>query len=692
MKANFKVFVSMSLLFLIIFVGCQQTSPATNPTTPSPTEPTEPAEPTEPVDPINPDDPAPPDPTTPPNNEGAPQAPTGFLAVGADQKLELSWNKNSETDISSYIIHWDVTKTDNFANQLLVPGSENTAEITGLENGKTYFLAISAKDTEGLESEKSGGQGEAPVAPDLTAPSILSFSPSGTEVDTQADIIIRFSEAMDIASLDLNITPDRNLDTLSWSADNTTLTLDPGFKRSTIYSFSIEASDLAGNTLVGDKTFLFTIEAAPEPPTVITTSPVNKSKDIDVRSKISITFSKSMNRESVEETLSFDPEIKCEYSWSSEDKLVTCTPSEELKGETEYRIIMIDEFQDTEGNNLEDFEEDLSFITAATPDTTQPRILSFTPESAAIGVKRYQSGSVPTSISFSFSEAMNKADTQAAFRIIQPNSTPGTFSWNAAGTVMSFTPNEAFEYGESIIWTLSSVAKDLAGNSLVPFDASISNYNFRIVRRATVELPAIPIEDGHVAQDSSVVRFSSAIRVGWNKTEDLTYRGFLSFDLTALPDTITNIQSASLYLRQRSNTANAAYSSLFSDAIAGVYFQHVNHGSLSADDFYEDPLDTNCSAITNNFLDEFFCNATNDEVNIISSDAQGQWKNASVLYYLRDDYLNRGDRNNRSQYKLRFLKDRGSDLGNGFTYYTEFVSANSTSPYKPYIEVTYEYP
>lgn len=631
-----------------------------------------------------------------PNDTTAPAVPSGLLVLGGDQKLEVFWEANEETDLASYILSWTEVDTSS-GKSITVDKTENSTEITNLENDKTYSVVISAKDAAGNESEKSEAQLATTFTPDTTAPTILSFSPTGTKVDRNADIVITFSEPIDIGSLVLSISPDRNLDLQNWSADKTILILDPGFARSTLYTLSIEASDPTGNPLAGSKQFSFTTEAPPELPRIIATSPENGTKEIDVRSNISVTFSKPMNRESVEESIIFEPLFKCTFSWSSGDQLLTCDPNDDLLGQTEYTIIIPETAEDQEGNALTETEP-ISFQTGLSPDTTAPRIVSISPEDGAIGIRRYlEGGNQITPITISFSEAMNKADTQAAFDIHDTSIPLGQFSWNAAGTQMTFTPSSPFAHGRIVLWAISNVAKDLAGNNLISQSSLPTNpYNFRISRQKTVQLPVIAAEDGYVAQDSSLSRFSPVIKVGWNQDEALTYRGFLSFDLSDLPTDILKIQSATLYLRQKDVAYGYAYGSLYSDAIQGIYFQHIDFGtSLSAGAFYEDPINLDCDAITDNFLDKFFCESGSDATHVISSDDEAEWKSSSVLYQLRDDYLNRTERNNRSQYKLRFLKDTGSDVNAQFVYYTEFISGNGTvlnSPYKPYIDVTYEYP
>jgi serine protease AprX len=101
---------------------------------------------------------------------------------------------------------------------------------------------------------------------------------------------------------------------------------------------------------------------------------------------------------------------------------------------------------------------------APPPDTTPPSVTSLSPADGAASVV------TSTSISVSFSEAMNTSATQGAFSLVNVGGTSlisGTFSWS--GNTMTFTPSLLLlggtQYSAKVAGG-SGGAKDTAGNAL----------------------------------------------------------------------------------------------------------------------------------------------------------------------------------------------------------------------------------
>jgi len=91
-------------------------------------------------------------------------------------------------------------------------------------------------------------------------------------------------------------------------------------------------------------------------------------------------------------------------------------------------------------------------------DTTPPQVVSVSPTDGA-------TASLSTNIVVEFSEPMNQSATQSAFSITPDVN--GSFSWNAAGDTMTFTPDSNLSNNTIYRPTIdSSLAKDLAGNLL----------------------------------------------------------------------------------------------------------------------------------------------------------------------------------------------------------------------------------
>ena len=84
-----------------------------------------------------------------------PAIPRGVRTITGDEQVIVEWYPNAEFDLAGYRV-WRGTDGVNF-NDLLVEVSENTTHYadTDVQNGRTYYYAVSAYDTEGNESELS---------------------------------------------------------------------------------------------------------------------------------------------------------------------------------------------------------------------------------------------------------------------------------------------------------------------------------------------------------------------------------------------------------------------------------------------------------------------------------------------------------------------------------------------------------
>jgi hypothetical protein len=89
-------------------------------------------------------------------------------------------------------------------------------------------------------------------------------------------------------------------------------------------------------------------------------------------------------------------------------------------------------------------------------DTTPPTITAVLPEDGATDVP------VSTTISATFSEAMNKTSTEAAYSLTPTVS--GAFTWD--GNTMTFTPDAYLAFSTEYTVTIAATATDLAGNGL----------------------------------------------------------------------------------------------------------------------------------------------------------------------------------------------------------------------------------
>jgi PGF-CTERM protein len=95
-------------------------------------------------------------------------------------------------------------------------------------------------------------------------------------------------------------------------------------------------------------------------------------------------------------------------------------------------------------------------IPLAINDIIAPTVTSVSPADQATNV------AIGTTISATFSEAMDHASVEAAFSV---DGVTGTFTW--AGNTVTFTPAAALAYETMYTCTISTDATDAAGNNLV---------------------------------------------------------------------------------------------------------------------------------------------------------------------------------------------------------------------------------
>lgn len=90
----------------------------------------------------------------------------------AEQSVTLAWDQNPETDIGGYIVYYGVSSR-NYTNAVNV-GNVTTNTVASLVDGVTYFFAVTAYNTNGLESDFSD---EVSYARPGTWPAVFTLAP-----------------------------------------------------------------------------------------------------------------------------------------------------------------------------------------------------------------------------------------------------------------------------------------------------------------------------------------------------------------------------------------------------------------------------------------------------------------------------------------------------------------------------------
>jgi hypothetical protein len=292
-----------------------------------------------------------------------------------------------------------------------------------------------------------------------------------------------------------------------------------------------------------------------------------------------------------------------------------------------------------------------------TPVNEAPFVVSINPEDGANGIE------IDANIVVTFSEAMDKASAQAAFNLSTGNC--GAFSWNGDATVMTFDPCGDMAYGVEVDVKVYDSAADKLGLAMGDeFESS-----FRVIRKLTETLYSQAGYDGHIFAPPVLtlinpVSSSSSMSVGtWS-------RGFLSFDLSNLPEDLTKILAADVRVFQTGHHASA-----YGLDTGRLMIQSVSYGSLNLSDW-------NKAAIP-------FCNGLcvvplPTEWTLSDSAADG-WKNVDVIGAVMQDWGDRDARGERSQFRMKFQVENN---GMGPSIWAKFASGDSVAK-RPMLTITY---
>lgn len=520
------------------------------------------------------------------------------------------------------------------------------------------------------------------ATPDLTAPTLVSSSPgnNASGVILGTNVILTFSEPMNTNLTEVTLSPLAPAIIRHWSGGDTVLKLSlvqtlPGapsnlYAGSTAYSVGVQGEDIAGNALGGTQTFSFTTQSATDTtaPTVLSSVPASGDQGVapGVGKTFAVTFSEPMGAKTLS-AINFVPNAgssNCVFGDASHVS-VQCTPSGGLAANQFYIMTITTAAQDAAGNPLAQLNA-VSFTTGPTPDTTAPSILTRSPGN---GLKAIDPN---TSIQVSFSEAMNKSATQAAFNLLTPALTSGetlNFFWNATATTMFVKRGTPFAYGAAVTWNVAPSAKDLSGNLLQNSSGALQE--FTVVRQGKFKLYSDGTLDAAISNEGTVDLPTSSNpiqQVGYSGKQPYK-RGFITFDLQKLPKLvlITSIQSASLHVYQDVSQCGSPYSFL-GDMIA----ENISYPALSFLFFNAAPISTGTT-------------------NILSTNAAVGYKVMEVSKQVGYDVQNRNGLLNRSQWRLRMTKDFPAQATN--TCYFMFMATGLAGQSKqPYLDITYLYP
>ena len=244
---------------------------------------------------------------------------------------------------------------------------------------------------------------------------------------------------------------------------------------------------VSGDILSGNVHFVLTPRPDTSPPAVAASKPANNSYIKSSGGVITATFSKPMDASTLSGatfivTGNSSGTIQGTVTYAG--RVATFIPATQLPDEVlTARITRA--VKDLAGNPM---ANDYSWT--FTIDNTPPVVASSIPVDLSVGV------SVFTSVSASFTEALDPAAVTATSFTLTDGSNPVDGTVSISGTTATFHPATPLSYGKNYTVTLTADVKDLAGNPL----ASAYSWSF-----TTRDAPAMPQSNQSVAYQSNHV-------------------------------------------------------------------------------------------------------------------------------------------------------------------------------------------
>ena len=310
------------------------------------------------------------------------------------------------------------------------------------------------------------------ISADATPPTVSFTDPAdgATGLAINKKIASTFSEAMDPSTITTatftlmqGVTPVAG--TVTYVGTTATFTPGSNLAASTVYTATITTGtkDLAGNAIASNFGWSFTTGAAPDTtrPTVNSTDPANAATGTAINKKIAATFSEAMDPLTVG-TASFTLRqgVTPVAGTVTHVGLTSIfAPGSDLAPNTTYTATVTTGAKDLAGNPLlNDFA--WSFTTGDSSDTTRPTTNSTDPANAATGV------AINVNITATFSEAMDPLTISTTDFTLTRGLTAVAGTVTYVGLTATFTPSSTLAYNTAYTATVTTGARDLAGNAL----------------------------------------------------------------------------------------------------------------------------------------------------------------------------------------------------------------------------------
>lgn len=196
-------------------------------------------------------------------------------------------------------------------------------------------------------------------------------------------------------------------------------------------------------------------------PTVVSNVPTSNAVNVATSSTVAVVFSVAMDPSTITSTTftlkQGTTAVAGAVTYSG--NTATFTPTVNLEGNKLFSAMVTTGAKSTAGAALA-VSHTFDFTTGAAPDILKPTIASTDPISSAINVVRNKV------LSIVFSEPMDPTTITSTTFTLKQNTTNVTGTVAYSGTTATFTPTAALSANSAYTASISTGAKDLAGNAL----------------------------------------------------------------------------------------------------------------------------------------------------------------------------------------------------------------------------------
>jgi len=313
-------------------------------------------------------------------------------------------------------------------------------------------------------------------AADVTVPTISSVVPANnaTAIAITSKPTVTFSEAMSAATITsttftLKQGTTAVAGTVTYAGTTATFTPAASLTANLVYTGTITtgAKDVAGNAVASNYTWSFTTGAATTTdviaPTVLSVVPANSATLVAVNGKATVTFSEAMTASTISATTitlkQGTTAVAGTVTYAG--NVATFTPAASLTAGLVYTGTVTTGAKDAAGNAIAaNYTWSFTTATAVVVDTTAPTVLTIVPASGAASI------ALNSKVTAAFSEAMTASTISATTFTVKQGATAVAGTVAYSGTTATFTPTSALVAGLVYTATITTGAKDAAGNAI----------------------------------------------------------------------------------------------------------------------------------------------------------------------------------------------------------------------------------